>query len=70
VLGDVRLPPTKGGFQVTDAGFPLPDREQDGNPLCRGNGFQRMGYLFREMGDGQLFHIHKPEYMLTIYSGL
>jgi len=61
MLGNVGLPPAERGFEVTDAGFACADGEQDGNALRRGNGGQRRGDLFGDLGQDLFFHIHKPE---------
>jgi len=55
MLGNVGLPPAERGFEVTDAGFACADGEQDGNALRRGNGGQRRGDLFGDLGQDLFF---------------
>lgn len=66
MLGDVCLPPAKRCFKVTDAGFALSNGEQDGNALGGGNGGQRYGDLFRDLGEVLVLHIRNPEYIIQL----
>jgi hypothetical protein len=58
VLGEVRLPPAEGGFQVADARLALADSQQDLHPGRLADGLQEECYFF----NGR--YIRRHEYII------
>jgi hypothetical protein len=58
VLGEIGLPPAKGGFQVADASLTLADSQQDLQPCPLADGLQEFGYI---INGG---YIRRHEYIL------
>jgi hypothetical protein len=59
VLGQVRLAPPEGGFEVTDTRLLLPDRHEDLQTSSRSNGLKQVG----DRLNGR--YIHNLEYIIT-----
>jgi hypothetical protein len=58
VLGEVRLPPAEGGFQVADARLDFADSQQDLQPGRLADGLQEECYFF----NGR--YIRRHEYII------